>query len=436
MKRIGLLFLLILNAYCAFSQQQWTLEQCLERAKTENLQIKQRLLQAENANISVQQSKQNLLPDLNMYVGQNFSFGRSIDETNTYQNNNVQNTTFSLSSSLNLYDGGRMFYAIEKSKLDFQALLHDAEQQKSDVSLQVLSNYFQAVYAKQQVKIALEQKELTKLQLEKTEQLIASGRLPKGEIYQVKAQLSQDIVTLVTAQNDVQLALVQLAQLLFIDDVTSFDVVDNLLDNPLEYSSLLLEEVVAQSNAVIPSIKAEELRIKSAEQFIKIEKASFYPRLSLGASYGNGYYVAANRVNLPFGEQWQQNQNIAVGLNLQIPIFNKMSVINRVKQAELTLESQRISLMNVKSSLQQEIQQAYIQTTAAKQKIQAAEANVEAMQLAFDYQTEKFEAGVSTLYEYSEAKNSLIRSITIKNQAVYEYLFRSKALEVYMSKTL
>ncbi|HOH75227.1 MAG TPA: TolC family protein, partial [Paludibacteraceae bacterium] len=121
-----------------FGQQKWTLEQCLEHAKVENIQVQQRLIQAENAKINLQQSKQNLLPDLNMYVGQSFSFGRSIDETNTYQNNNVQNTNFSLSSSLNLYDGGRMFYAIEKSKLDFQALLLDVEQEKSTIELQVL----------------------------------------------------------------------------------------------------------------------------------------------------------------------------------------------------------------------------------------------------------------------------------------------------------
>ncbi len=197
MKKITIILLFVVgNLWMISAQKQWTLEQCLDYAQRENVQIKQRLLQAENAKISDKQSKQNLLPDLNKYVGQGFSFGRSIDETNTYQNNNVQNTSFSVSSGLSLYDGGRMFYAIEKSKIDFQTILQDVAQYKNDVALQVMAYYFQAVYAKQQVKLSEEQQSLTEQQLEKTNLLVESGRLPQGEVYQVQAQLSQDALAL------------------------------------------------------------------------------------------------------------------------------------------------------------------------------------------------------------------------------------------------
>ena len=417
-----------------FGQQKWTLEQCLEHAKVENIQVQQRLIQAENAKINLQQSKQNLLPDLNMYVGQSFSFGRSIDETNTYQNNNVQNTNFSLSSSLNLYDGGRMFYAIEKSKLDFQALLLDVEQEKSTIELQVLLHYFQVSYAKKQVELAENQYVLTSNQLEKTKALIDAGRLPEGEIYQVKAQLSQEELAILQAKHEVNNLLMQFAQLLLIDDVDSFDIEDVEIVAREEYLLPMFENVYTSTIATMPSIRAEQLRLESANQQVRIEKSAYYPRLSMGASYGNGYYNAENRLNLPFSEQWQQNQNIAVTLNLQIPIFNKMSVINRVKQSELAVKSQELVAKNTKIQLRQELQQAYLLTVAAKEKISVSENNVRAMQKSFDYQTEKFDSGVSTIYEYNEAKNALTKALSNQTQAMFEFLFRSKAIELYMGK--
>ena len=417
-----------------FGQQKWTLEQCLEHAKVENIQVQQRLIQAENAKINLQQSKQNLLPDLNMYVGQSFSFGRSIDETNTYQNNNVQNTNFSLSSSLNLYDGGRMFYAIEKSKLDFQALLLDVEQEKSTIELQVLLHYFQVSYAKKQVELAENQYALTSNQLEKTKALIDAGRLPEGEIYQVKAQLSQEELAILQAKHEVNNLLMQFAQLLLIDDVDSFDIEDVEIVAREEYLLPMFENVYTSTIATMPSIRAEQLRLESANQQVRIEKSAYYPRLSMGASYGNGYYNAENRLNLPFSEQWQQNQNIAVTLNLQIPIFNKMFVINRVKQSELAVKSQELVAKNTKRQLRQELQQAYLLTVAAKEKISVSENNVRAMQKSFDYQTEKFDSGVSTIYEYNEAKSALTNALSNQTQAMFEFLFRSKAIELYMGK--
>lgn len=437
MKKITIILLFVVgNLWMISAQKQWTLEQCLDYAQRENVQIKQRLLQAENAKISDKQSKQNLLPDLNMYVGQGFSFGRSIDETNTYQNNNVQNTSFSVSSGLSLYDGGRMFYAIEKSKIDFQTILQDVAQYKNDVALQVMAYYFQAVYAKQQVKLSEEQQSLTEQQLEKTNLLVESGRLPQGEVYQVQAQLSQDAFALLTARNELTLNLLLLAQLLYVEDVLAFDVVDEIPLAAVPQLTPPLEDIYAKALGFIPAIKAEELRIQSSEESLKMEKAAFYPRLSMGASYGNGYYIAGNRVNLPFAEQWKQNQNLGVSLSLQIPIFNKMSVINRVKQAKLSLEGQRLSVQSAQNDLRKEIQQAYVQTVSSQQKITVSEANVKAKQLAFDYQTEKFESGVSTLYEYNESKNALTRALSEQAQSTYEYLFRSSVLSFYMGEKL
>ena len=196
----------------------------------------------------------------------------------------------------------------------------------------------------------------------------------------------------------------------------------------------MFENVYTSTIATMPSIRAEQLRLESANQQVRIEKSAYYPRLSMGASYGNGYYNAENRLNLPFSEQWQQNQNIAVTLNLQIPIFNKMSVINRVKQSELAVKSQELVAKNTKIQLRQELQQAYLLTVAAKEKISVSENNVRAMQKSFDYQTEKFDSGVSTIYEYNEAKNALTKALSNQTQAMFEFLFRSKAIELYMGK--
>lgn len=435
MKKVLSLFI-VFSLTCSFSfaQKIWTLDECIKQAKQENLTVKQQIIQADVSKVDHQQSKQNLLPDLNMTLGQGFSFGRSLTESNAYENTNVQNSSLGISSGITLFDGLQMFNNIKKSNFDFQAALQDVAKAQDNIALQVMTYYLEVLYAKENLKLAEQQIVFTKEQLQKTAYLIESGRAPKGQLYEINAQLAQDEVSLSTAKNTLSLDLLNLAQLLYIEDVVSFDVDDNILlteDGVLERT---VDEIYQKALEFLPSVKAEELRIKSSETAIKVQRGAYMPQLTFSASYGNGYYHTDNVVNVDFQDQLEQNRTFGMSFNLSIPIFNRMSVCNNVKKANYNLQTQQLSLENVKYNLRKEIQQAYANAVSAREKIKLADANVTAYSEAYRYQADKYEAGTTALYEYNEAKNKLTKAMSEKIQAKFAYMFRCRVLAYYQGE--
>ncbi len=225
---------------------------------------------------------------------------------------------------------------------------------------------------------------------------------------------------------------------------------DNDLPNPetLTNETVIYEaaelmkpvDVFAQSVNNRPSIKAAEFRLQSSEKAVKIAQADYFPTLSLGASYSNAYYHTYNlpggEKNTSFSKQLDRNGSETVGLTLSIPIFNRLATRNQVKSARIVREDQQLLLDNMRQVLYKEIQQAYYNAVAAKNKLFAAEKAAEASRVAFDYEEQKYNAGRSTTYQFDDAKTRLAQSLSESAQAKYDFIFRSKILNFYNGQAL
>ena len=159
-------------------------------------------------------------------------------------------------------------------------------------------------------------------------------------------------------------------------------------------------------------------------------KSDYYPLLSLGAQMGTGYYNLSNVTNNAFGNQLSDNMSNTIGLNLQIPIFNKFSVRNNVRTAQIGVESSKLNIENAKLEIKKSIQQAYYNALAAKSRWDAAQKSELASREAFRFANQKFEAGKANSYELYQAKNNLTQVLSEQAQSKYEYVFRLKLLEL------
>jgi outer membrane protein len=153
--------------------------------------------------------------------------------------------------------------------------------------------------------------------------------------------------------------------------------------------------------------------------------------MSLG--YGTNYYHLYNTeyLNRTLSEQLKNNAGEYIGLNLSIPIFNRFSVRNQVKCARVNIENQQLILENTKKTLFKEIQTAYLNAVAAQEKYRASGQAIKATSESFNYAKERYETGKSTVFEFNEAKNRLVRSQSEEVQAKYDYIFRTKILDFY-----
>jgi outer membrane protein len=441
--RIQRIIGIILSLLSVWAQAQdakrlWSLEDCIRYATEHNLELKQREQEQESKKVALHTSKHSWLPSLNANVGQNFDFGRSPSKTGVIVDQNSANTSASINLSMPIFDGFQIPNDIAARKLDLKAAVETLNKAKEDLTIHVASVYLQVLYNKEVKKIAELQVALSREQIKKTEALVNSGKVPLSQLYDIKAQLANDEVTLTEAENNVQLALLDLAQSLELEQGgESFDVMVPEIGNAVEqYMGSILppDHIYNQAVTIKPQIKEQTYLLESQKRMLKVAQAGYYPKLNFGASYGNGYYHYSGEgdyANLPFGDQLKNNARKTIGFSLSIPLFNRFQVRNSVRSARINIRNRELMMENTKKALYKEIQQAYYNATAAQSKYLASDKSVEANKEAFTYAEERYAAGKSTVFEFNEAKMKYAQSLSEQAQAKYNFIFRAKILDFY-----
>lgn len=408
------------------------LQTCIEMAKQHNLNIQKSGITVEQQRINHVQSKEDFLPSLSANLGQNFYFGRSLNDENMYQPNSSASTSVGINGSLTLFNGLQRLNTVKKAQFDYNAALKDYQKQSDDICLQVMSQYLNVLYYKRQLEIAKLQLELSQDQFRKTRTQVRAGSLPKGDLIEAQAQVRSDEYGVVQAQSALQSQLVSLGELIFIEDFDNFDITD---EDQLPASDILemtVRDIYDNALYLLPSVQAEELRIQSAERQIKIAKGAYSPSLTFNAGYSNSYLVIQDSPdNAPLLDQLKANSAFSVGFSLNIPIFDRMQTPNAVKSAKLSLQDQKLDFEIAKYNLYTAIQDAYNNARNAKSQMVAAEAAVKSNKEAYDYQKAKYESGTSSVYDYNQARLDYTEALSQQVQAKFEYVFRTKILSYY-----
>lgn len=424
---IALLLIFSLNGIA----QQYTLEECVNIALQNNRSIKQQELGKAQRQIAYSQSRNDLLPNLNTSMGQNFTFGRSIGLDNTYQNTNSTQTSFGVGADITLFDGLRMKHNIDAKRADLSAAEADVEKFKDDIEMSVSTAFLQVLLQKELLEIANQQIELTNENMLRRNELIKSGKMAQGEIYELEAQRAREEQNKVQAESNLKLALLDLAQIMEIDDFSRLDViappVEQIISNEILASPTTIYQQALQ---VRPEIRASEFRLQSSEKEVLMAKSQLYPSLSFGANFGTGYYKMSGRPNDAFSRQLSNNMSNSLGFSLRIPIFNKFQTRSSIRSAEIAVENNRLEIDKVKIDLRKRIEQAFHNAVGAQSKWKATQKSEISGREAFRFAQEKFDNGRANAYELFLAKSNLTQVLSEQAQAKYEYAFRLKILEL------
>lgn len=434
MKKHILMIVLLAVAFTMRAQQPWTLQQCIDYAMEHNVGILQSRLQQQSADYQLKMSQNAWLPSVNASASEGLGFGQSPSYTGVYVSDNSSSASVGVSVSMPLFQGLNIYNTNKANELNLQASTQDLEAAKRDLRLAIMAYYMEVVYCKELLGVAEKQLELSESQHQRTQELFEVGRLPESNVYESAAQVATDRASLTEARNNLMLRLLDITQALELDDVEGFDVVDPevfMTDEEMPLTSPQATIQYALNHQ--PEMLAAQLRLQQAHYDLKAAKSAWYPSLSFYGGYSNGiyHYFTDGYANTPIQQQLQTNGRTQLGLSLNIPIFNGMQTKYRVKMTELGIENQQINIENTSKKLKKEIQQAYYNAVAAKQKYVAADNSLKSSELAYDYAQAGFEAGKTTLMELNESKNRLYKAESSLLQAKYEYLYRCKVMAFY-----
>ena len=426
---------MLLAAATANAAQGWTLDQCIEYAIENNIQVRQSDLNAQNNDVELNKAVSNRLPGVSASASQGWSFGRSITADNTYANTNTASTSFSIGADMTLFAGGRINGNIKMAELSLEAAKSDLERIKDDIRVQVAQAFIQIVYNRSILDVARNQVTIDSMQVERLTALAAIGKASSAEVASQNATLAQSRLSVTQAQNNLSLSILTLTQLLELPSPDGFDIVQPETDN-LELSIPDSPEAIyAQALDIKPAVKSEEIRLEQAGKNIQVAKSGYLPSLSLSASAGTNYYSSSNLKSDAFGTQIKNNFGPHIGLNLNIPIFSRNSNRNNVRSAKLGQMNQQMQLDNVKKTLYKEIQQAYYNAVASKSRYESSEIVQTSAQESFDLVQAKYEGGKASITEFNESKNRLVSAQADLLKYRYEYLFNTALLEFYRNSS-
>ena len=264
---------MILAAATANAAQGWTLDQCIEYAIENNIQVRQSDLKAQNSDVELNTATSNRLPGVSASASQGWSFGRSITADNTYANTNTANTSFSIGADMTLFAGGRINGNIKIAELSLEAAKSDLERIKDDIRVQVAQAFIQIVYNRSILEVAQGQVTIDSMQVERLTALAAIGKASSAEVASQKATLAQSRLSVTQAQNNLNLSVLTLTQLLELPSPDGFEIVQPETDN-LELSIPdSPESIYAQALDIKPAVKSEEIRLEQAGKNIEVAKS-------------------------------------------------------------------------------------------------------------------------------------------------------------------
>ncbi len=442
---VGFVFL-IAGANLA-AQKVYTLEECINLAIEKNIRIKQSKLAVETADMDALQSKLDLLPSLNASTSYSIGWGRSLDQaTYEFVNQTSKSNYFNVSSDLSLFSGFQKLNTIKQRRADYLAAKYEADKMQNDISLTVAGAYLQILFNRELLQNARSQAEVTKQQVERTKKLVDAGTLAKGSLLEIQAQSANEEVAVIQAENQLNLAYLDLLQLLEMEAGTPFQIDVPSIRIGQQSGLLPVDMIYNKAIEVMPEIKGAEQNYESSRRAMFIAQGSRSPSLNMSAALGTSYSdqirVSNNPLDpdydkiKPFGDQWSDNRNATLSFRLSIPIFNGYQISTYVGKSKVGVMNADYNLQLAKNTMRKNVETAYADALSAHSTYIARERSMESLRESFNYTEQKFNVGMVNAIDYNVAKNQLSKSESELLSAKFDYVFKLKVLDFYLGRSL
>jgi outer membrane protein len=421
------------------AQKIWTLEECISYAHDNNLQVKRQQLSARAAEHDFDYARAQTLPTANAFGNYRFNKGRAPNfDDYTYVNRSFQDANVGIESRLDLFSGLYNLNTIRASKLSLLSQLEDIEDLKNDIAMQLAAAYLQILLNEELLKVAMDQLDITHQQVEKNQQLVEVGNLSRGELYEIQAQEAKERANVTKARNILSISYLTLMQYMDLEN-------ENLENFKIDTSDLTIEDanplrrvdsVYGDALEVLPMVRSAEYNLQSMEKGLHASRGLRSPSLSVRYLYYTLWsQISSDPLNPEEPYLWQDQLRDKgyqqLTFSLDIPLFNRLQIQNRISRAKVNLLDAQVNLDQTKQTLFKSIQQAYADAVAAFEDYESNLETVHSMQEAFNFAEEKFNVGTVSSVDYNLAKNNLTKAQSDLAQAKYNYIFYTKILDFW-----
>lgn len=439
MKKFAI-FSLSLCSVFLFSQKKWSLQECVNYAVENNLQVLQGTLNNKIQDNTLQIAKRQYLPGVSATANLGGNFGQGRDIFGTTSRNDNFSSGANVGADLLLFNYGRLEKNIRKSQYDVDAGSFDLAKIKDDISLQIAQQYLSILLNREITKISESALENAENLYKRAKITTEVGTTAQTVLAEAEAGLAREKQNVKTAQINTDRSLFSLAMLLQLKEYKNFDVQNVPLENMLDAPLFSADQIIDKAYENQPQLKAAESRIKSSEAQTEITRTAFWPTISANAGIGSSYFyrlkagedfsgnaIQQRNIFNQFGDNFGQQ----IGVSANIPIFNKGITRLQVQQSKINEDLAKNALEQSKQDVLQNVQKAQFDAESNYEAYIAALEAEKSSKLANDFAEKSFAAGRATVYDLNAARNNFVNAQGSVAQAKYNYLFSMKLLNFY-----
>lgn len=403
----------------------WTLQECLDYAYENNIQVRQ----SRNTHLSgiedTKQAKAALFPSLVASTTQSYTNYPSSEVTD----NNSYTGTYGITAGMTIFEGGKLRTAVKRQKVQNQMDALSVEESVNDIRIAIVQAYMQCLYAADAVRINRSTAEASKAQRDRAEEMLRAGSISRVDFAQLQSQYSSDEYQVVVAGSTLDNYKLQLKQLLELDIMEEMNpAVPEVKEENVLKALPPKNEVYETALKVMPQIRRGELGIEAAKLEEKSARAGFFPSISLSASVGTGHM---SNNDFESGSQIWNRFNENVGLTLNIPIFSNRKNRTAVNKAKIALNDSYLEWTSLQKELLRNVESAYLDAVSAQAQYLSAREKEKYARESYELTNEQFRVGVKNTVELITAQNEYSAAQQQVLQAKYLTLLSIELLNIY-----
>ncbi len=317
--------------------------------------------------------------------------------------------------SMTLYNFGKREGTVESARDTLEATRDAYNATANNVVLAVKQAYYGVLQADALLKVRQETVKDRELLLRQTQAFNQVGIKPRSDVTQAQANFFSAQADLITAQNGVEVAWTTLRNAMGVDNYPELPLGEQLSVTPFPIS---LDEAKQAAFAARPELLQFAAQLKAQDQLLAVARRNHLPDILFSSIYGrqnNDQAVTRPHDMWPLEPTWQ------IQLSFNIPIFNGFQTTYQVEQALYTYNSitEQARLQRQQVTLQ--VEQSYLNLTAAREVVKANEATVKAAKENLDLQEGRYQVGVGSIVEVTDAQTTYTNAETNYVNALASY---------------
>jgi outer membrane protein TolC len=313
-----------------------------------------------------------------------------------------------------LFSGGKLGAGLNIADQFLQASRFQLHEQTADIELQVRSAYYRAKTAQDLVGISQAAVEQAQRFLASERLRLESGVGSELDVLRAEVSLANLQPQLISATNAADVATLDLKRL-----------TDVPLRQPVKLTTTLdVPAMIAATDSPVSvdvlgrraAVAAEERQVQIRAQQVRIAKAAYLPSVDFVLNYGKQLFPTTI---FGFNQDWRTN--FTAGVAVSVPLFNGGRTAANVAQANVALQQERLRLAQLQENVQVEYERARGERERARAAIQARQTTVQQAQRVYDLTVLRYQQGLASQLEVSDARLSLLQARTNLAQAVSDF---------------